>query len=423
MKKLNLIFISFVMLVLTSNSLLLAQSDYETVQSFKNKTQQIQDSIKNASSLDELDNLEYQIGQLRLNFLKNQDLLDKSLYPDNFESSIEKLRASLKLRKGDFSKINVLQSEVTQLQSQVDLLNTRNTELIAQVKTLEEQSKTDKSKLAKLQKSMAELRASMKKRDDLVMAMLDSLMPAPYRGTQTLSAKEKNKIYSETKKNNLIDNIKKSISDNIKFLQVTTLTPDDIDAIQKQQSQFESLWKGIGPKIIDAYSEKGKSVNHLKEIDSSFTNWHDALIQQTWNSVRDKFNQYHIILSRFSNGNEFTSTVTSYIDDERKNIKAKGNIAAESSYKTFADSAWFGNVKQNWVPFLIDNKMFSEAQKDTIENHIAQWKAELNPNEFNWLYLIVIALLVVIAIIVFVKRKPKDVNKKPEVINQESDKS
>ncbi len=420
MKKLNFIFIALVAFVLTSSSLLLAQSDYETVQSFKNLTQQIQDSIKNASSLDDLDKLEYRIGQLHLNFLKNQDLLDKSLYPDDFESSIEKLRASLKLRKGDFSQINVLQTEVTQLQSQVDILNTRNTELMAQVNTLEEQSKTDKSKLAKLQKSIAELRASMNKRDQLVMAMLDSLMPAPYRGAQQLSAKEKSKIYSEVKKNNIIENIKKSISDNINFLKVTTLTPDDIDAIEKQQSQFESLWKGIGPKIIEAYAEKGKNVNHLKEIDSSFTNWHDALVQQTWNSVRDKFNQYHIILSRFSNGQEFTNTVTSFIDDERKNIKAKGQEASESSYKIFADSAWFGNVKQSWVPFLIDNKMFGEAQKDTIENHIALWKAEINPGGFNWLYLIIIGLLVVVAILFFVLRKPKGVKKEPENVNQES---
>ena len=420
MNKLNFIFIALVAFVLTSSSLLLAQSDYETVQSFKNMTQQIQDSIKNASSLDDLDKLEYRIGQLHLNFLKNQDLLDKSLYPDDFESSIEKLRASLKLRKGDFSQINVLQTEVTQLQSQVDILNTRNTELMAQVNTLEEQSKTDKSKLAKLQKSIAELRASMNKRDQLVMAMLDSLMPAPYRGAQQLSAKEKSKIYSEVKKNNIIENIKKSISDNINFLKVTTLTPDDIDAIEKQQSQFESLWKGIGPKIIEAYAEKGKNVNHLKEIDSSFTNWHDALVQQTWNSVRDKFNQYHIILSRFSNGQEFTNTVTSFIDDERKNIKAKGQEASESSYKIFADSAWFGNVKQSWVPFLIDNKMFGEAQKDTIENHIALWKAEINPGGFNWLYLIIIGLLVVVAILFFVLRKPKGVKKEPENVNQES---
>ncbi len=417
MKKLNLILFVFIALVLSSSSLLLAQSDYQIVQSFKNKVQQIQDSIKNASSSDELDKLEYQIGQLRLNNLKNQDLLDKGLYPDDFESSIEKLRASLKLRNGDFSQINVLQSEVTQLQSQVDLLNARNTELIAQVQSLEEQSKTDKSKLAKLQKSIAELKASMSKRDDLVMAMLDSLMPAPYRGAQSLSTKEKNKIYSETQKNDIIANIKKSISDNIAFLKVTTLTPNDIDAIQEQQGKFENLWKGIGPKIIDAYSAKGKSVNHLKEIDSSFTNWHDALIQQTWNSVRDNFNQHHIILSKFSSGSEFTNTVTSYIDDERKNIQAKGKEAAESSYKTFADSAWFGNVKQTWVPFLIDNKMFSEAQKDTIENHITQWKAEISPNEFNWLYLIIIVLLVVIAVIFFVKRKSKNDNDQTKNVN------
>ena len=106
--------------------------------------------------------------------------------------------------------------------------------------------------------------------------------------------------------------------------------------------------------------------------------------------------------------------------DERKNIKARGKEAAESSFKVFVDSTWFNDVKQSWVPFLIDHKMFSEAQKDTIENHIALWKAELNPGGFNWLYLIIIVLLVAIAILFFVKRKPKEIEKKPENVDEES---
>ncbi len=417
MKKLNFIFISIFALVMIFSSLLSAQSDYEIVQNFKNAKQKIEQSIKDASTLTELNNLEYKIGQLHLDFLKNKDLLDKSLYPDDFESSFNNLKATLKLRKSDFSQIDVLQTEVTQLQSQVDLLNEKNTELINQVQALEVESKKDKSRIAQLEKSIAELRASMKKRDDLVMNMLDSLMPPPYRGAKELSAKEKRQIYSEAKKNNIIANLKRSIDDNIKFVKVTTLTPDDIEAIKKQQNDFVSLWQSIGPKIIDIYSGKGQNINQLKEIDSSFTSWHDALTQQIWNSIRDKFNQHNIILSRFNNGEDFTNTLTYYINDEIKNVNTKEKENAEKSYKTFTDSVWFGEVKPNWVPYLINNKMLSEAQKNTIENNIAQWNAEVYPGGFNWIYLIIIVLVVVIVILFFVRRKQKEVKNGHENIN------
>ena len=411
MKKLNFIFISIVALFIISSSSIQAQSDYEIVQKFKNEKQEIEKSIKNASSLDELDKLQYKIGQFRLDFLKHKDLLDKGLYPDDFDSSIEQLKATLTLRKTDFSQINDLQTEVTQLQSQVDILNTRNTELINKVQTLDAQSKKDKSRISQLEKSIAELQASMKKRDELVMNMLDSLLPPPYRGGQQLSSKEKQKVYSEIKKNNIIANLKRSINDNIKFLEVTTLTPKDIDAIKKQQNEFMSLWHSIGPKIVDIYSEKGENVNHLKEIDSSFTSWHDALTQQIWNSVREKFNQHNIILSRFTSGKDFTNKVTAYINDERKNIKAKGEESAEKSYNNFADSVWFGDVKPNWVPYLIDNNMLTTAQKDTIENHISLWKSEVSPEGFKWIYLI-IALIIIIIAVLFVIKRSKDIKNK-----------
>jgi hypothetical protein len=200
-------------------------------------------------------------------------------------------------------------------------------------------------------------------------------------------------------------------------VKVTTLTPDDIEAIKKQQNDFVSLWQSIGPKIIDIYSGKGQNINQLKEIDSSFTSWHDALTQQIWNSIRDKFNQHNIILSRFNNGEDFTNTLTYYINDEIKNVNTKEKENAEKSYKTFTDSVWFGEVKPNWVPYLINNKMLSEAQKNTIENNIAQWNAEVYPGGFNWIYLIIIVLVVVIVILFFVRRKQKEVKNGHENIN------
>ncbi len=406
MIKTKINFLMTIFFIFVSSSFLSAQSDYDIVQGFKNKQNQIEQSIKNANSNDELNNIESQISKLRSDYLKNKELLDKSLYPIDFETSIENLKTSVTLRKGDYVQIDVLQTKVTQLQSQVDELNAKNTELINQVQRLESESKKDKSRISQLEKSIAELKSSLRKRDELVMNMLDSLI---LNGDKDLTAKEKQEIYSEAKKNNVVENIKRSVRDNIKFLEVTTLTREDIDEIKKQQNDYEKLWKNVGPKIVDIYSEKGENVNSLKEIDSSFTKWHDALNMQVWNTIRNKFSAHNINLGKFSTGRGFTAILSGFIDDEIKNAKVKSKSEAESAYNTFADTVWFGDVKPNWVPFLIDNKMLSEDQKDSIDNKISQWKDEVNPGGFNWLYLIIGVLVIVVVVMFFVKRKPKEI--------------
>jgi chromosome segregation ATPase len=385
----------------------LAQSDYETVQNFKTKAMAIDDSIKNATTLEDLQNAGYKIDQLRSDYLDKKDLLDKSLYPLDFDKTFENLRMAYDLRKGDFTKIDVLQTQVSSLTEQVDLLNQRNTELISRVQTLEAESKKDKSRIIQLERTVADLKASLQKRDELVLSMIDSLVPPSYRQKSELSSEEKQKVFSEAQKNNVLNNIKKSLQDNIKFLQVATLAPEDLTEIQRQFDQFAKLWRSVGPKLVSVYAEKKAGTGELKEIDQTFNAWRNAISQQAWDSVRRSFADYGINLQTFSSGKEFTNTVSSFIKDEIKNIGIKDKEDSRNTYKSFADSAWFGEVKPTWVPYLLENKMFTEAQKDTIETHISQWKSSLYGTDLTWLYVIIGLIVVVIGVILIMRRKPK----------------
>lgn len=401
----RMIFIIF--LLINFNAAVIAQSDYELVQSFKEKYQQLEKEIKGASSLQEIESISPQIEKFRKDYLKYQKLLDKSLYPEDFNGSIENLRKALLLRKDDFTQIDVLQTEVVVLKNQLDELNKKNTELINQVQLLEAQTKTDTRKIAELERRVAELRVSLRQRDELVFSMLDSIIPVNYRQSD-LSSAEKQKIFSETKEKNIVENIKKSIHDNIRFLIITDLNPEDINEIKQQQEEFSGIWKNAGPKIVEIYQEKGEKVNNLKEIDSLFTIWRNTLKREIWGSIRDEFMTHGITFNKFSNGDEFTSNVTSYIEDEIKNADVKGDSEVESIYKTFVDTVWYGKIKPDWIPYLIDNSMLNENQKDSIENKISTWKAEVNPEAFNWLYVIIAVLLIFILILLFAKRKPKE---------------
>ena len=386
---------------------LYAQQDYQTVQNFKDKEQEIENAIRDADSLSQLNQISSDIEKLKNDYSQHKSLLDKSLYPEDFNSSIDKLNQQLSLRKGDFTQINVLQTQVVELKDQFDQINQRNNELISQVSLLEEQSKKDKQKIVLLEKSVSELRASIKKRDDLVVTMIDSLIPASSR-VNNMSLEQKQKVISEAKKVNLLSNITRSIRDNIKFIELTKLNPDDIEQMKKQEEDFAKMWRNVGPKIIDIYSERGENINHLKEIDSAFTEWHYAINNEPWNTIREDYAKYNINLPKFSSGKQFVQAMDLYIDDQIKNVKVKGKEEAEQEYKYFVDSVWFSQVKTKWIPYLSENNMIQTVQKDSIENKISQWNDEIHPSKFSWLYIIIGLLVILIAFLLLRRRNPKE---------------
>jgi hypothetical protein len=408
MKNCSLFFLSIAFLGFLSGNLIHAQSDYKIVQDFKAKYQELRQAIEDADSLEQLSDIQTQIEDFSNDSSPNKALLDKSLYPEDFNSSIENLRNALTLRKGDFTQITVLKTQVGELKVQVDQLNAKNTELINQVQLLDDQSKKDKAKINQLERSVAQLKASLRQRDDLVMTMLDSLMPANYRVKEELTAAEKQKVYSEAQKANIISNIQRAINDNIRFMEVTALKPEDIDEIKRQERDFAKIWRNVGPKIIEIYSEKNQNVNYLKDIDAAFNRWNAAITQEAWNSVGEEFKNRGINLTKFSSGKEFVKSVSSYADDEIKNKDVKGEEESENTYKTFADTVWFGKVKQTWVPFLQDNKMLSDSQKDTIEVKLSQWKDEVSPGGFKWIYVVIAVLIIIILYLLTRRRSPEE---------------
>lgn len=404
-----------ILILLLFNLTVFAQQDYNTVKKFKESLQEIELAIKDADSLYQLDNIEIQIDNLEKKYSVMKTLLDKSLYPDDFNISIAKLRKELFTRKGDFTKITILTTEVSELTLQLEQLNEQNLELISKVQTLTETSKSDHQKISQLQKSIASLRISLKKRDELVISILDNLLPSGFTSVGNLSPNEKQKIISKAGKTNIIDNIENAIDENIKFLQVTDLDPGDIEAMNDKRQKFKNTWENIGGKISEVYSAKGKSIYNLTKIGSSFAKWKTAINMAAWKSINNSFVNNGINLNRFSNGNEFTGVIKTFITNEIENEELETESPG-NKYETFADSVWFGNVKPDWVPFLIENNLLTEAQKDTIEANIARWKDVAEPTTLrSWIYIFAgILILIIIFLVARKNTNKRSVNNMPD---------
>ena len=398
---------TFIVLLLSGYFFLIsAQSDFEIVESFKAKLQKISSQIENADSLQQLNLVNGEIAELEQEFKTHKNLLDKSLYPDDFSKSLASLNNEFLLRQRDFITIDILQTEVVELSSQVEFLNRRNNELLVKIQDLEAIRNKDKKTIAKLENLVADLRANIYKRDRMVIEMVDSLMPPLMREKANLTAEDKQEIISDEEKGNVLTNVKRTINDNTRFLEVTSLKPKDLTEIRKQQSEFSKTWRYIGLKLIDVYSDDEQKSGEIKTIDSLFTRWYRAVDREAWSTMREEFSENDIQLQKFSDAEQFKGVLISFINDEIKNIGVKSETESKNIFVNFVDSTWFDSIQPTWMPYLLDNKLITGAQKDEIETKISEWKSGLFPSMW-WIYLIIALVIIGTIIFIVLRRKPK----------------
>jgi len=371
-----------------------AQSDYEIVQNFKQKFAQLEKSINSAKTFVELNSLVTNIDRFRADYIEHKKLLDNSLYPDNFEKAFNKLNLAFVIRNQDFTIIDILQIENLQLKEQIVVLNKRNTDLINKIQEYEYINKKDSQKIVELKRLVKNLKLSLRKRDEVIISLVDSLMPQLMKDQEQLSRAEGNLVYIEAEKNNLLANVKRSLQDNIRFIEVTALEPDDLKEIQEQQGRFLDFWKKAGTKLVDIYAEKKEKAKEIKEIDSLFVQWNYTLEQEAWMNIKGEFAYNDIHLLEFTNGEDFTNTLLSFIKDKIKTIGVKSSEESDKTYTLFADSTWFKIISPKWLPYLIDNKLLFAEQKRKIESKIADWKGRLTPASFDWIYVLVAVIAV-----------------------------
>lgn len=386
-----------------------AQSDYEKTQNFKKQFKLLEDAIKNAATLDECNSIGENIEKLKNDFAGDKSLLDKSLYPDNFESSFTKIEKALEVRKGDFTQIVELKTEVGTLKTQVSDLSQRNQNLIVQIKQLNLKGEKDAATIASLQKLVTELKSNIQQRDMLVRDIVDSLLTEFVKSPSTLNEAEKQALISKIDSKDLFYNVERTISDNIQFMKVTQLLPEDLADMKNQYVDFNKMWTQIGVKLSDVYLNRKDKATQLANIDALFADWNSRINDEIWGQVSKLFREKRVSLLPFKSGDQFVNSVNSFVDDEIKNLGVKRSTESENTYFAFTDSVYFKTVQPTWVPILIETKMMTEANKDSIESRIAMWQAKVAPkSEFNWIYIALGAVIVVLVIALFMKGRRKN---------------
>lgn len=400
------IFLS-VLLFLIMNALMIAQSDYETLQNFKSQYKQIEESIKNVSSVDECIVISEKINNLRNDFAGNKTFFNKALYPENFESTFVKIENALETKKADLTQISTLTTQVGTLQTQVTELNQKNEELIKQINELMLKSGKDQETIAELKRLVGQLRGNISQRDLLVRDLVDSLLVEFIKSPQNLNQKESQAIMSKVNKANLFYNVERTIADNIQFTKVTQMTAEDFSQMKKQYRDFDKVWKQIGPRLSSVYLNKKQKKSEIAQIDSLFIQWNDQIDGGIWRSINNLFIRKGIYLAPFNNSNLFVGNVNAFIDEEIKNLGIKSKSESEDVFYTFTDSVYNKTFSNKWLPVLIENNMMTQSQKNILDLKIETWKKEATSSFSYWVYIITIVIILLVVVYIFQRTKKK----------------
>jgi hypothetical protein len=226
---------------------------------------------------------------------------------------------------------------------------------------------------------IAKLRQNLQERDNLIFALVDSLFKQYDKEVASMNDVEKRGLSGKFEKRNVLTNIKKSIAENLQFLESTSLAPNDFAEIARQHQRFASQWKGLGPKLASIYLSGKQKKNEVALVDSLLSMWSTKVDQSTWKALASLLTKGGIQLKPFSNGAEFTAHFSEYVGSEINNSKKESEDVMAKRFNTFNDLVWKTDLKPTWLPMLMETGKITAVQKSEIEKQFGFWQSAVTP--------------------------------------------
>lgn len=421
-------------------SQLLAQSDYRITQEFKSRHRSFEIAIEYAKTADELEKIKKEIAEFKNDFRGNKELLNRALYPNNFESSFKTLDKKIEYTNKKLTEISTLKTKVQNVEadfakvsdelkiltSEVSILRKSNHQLMAELQAFKSGYRGSKGSIDSLRNLVAELKKGISKRDTLIKEIMDNVFMTAEHKVSMMDDSQRKQIKTRIQGTSLIDNIRTLINDNIGFLNASTFTHEDLNELNKELTDFEERWNHFGPKLFDIYSDDQSNKDKLTEIDTLIANWEFALGNSIWKSIHNIFTSHNISINEFSDSLEFKNAVLSYIDKQISGINDPVELQKDKDYIFFSDKVWKENIKSDWLPLLLSSNQISQNTIMEIENKLDQWNdSSTGSKSYFVLGIIILLALIIIVSIILVRKKNKtsskviDVSLKEDVKNYE----
>jgi hypothetical protein len=397
------------------------KSDRAIVDAFEKTVKGLYRAADSAKTIQDCADMNTALEELEKEFVVHKPLLDRALYPDDYSKSINNLKGRLLVRQKDlgvietqFARIVELENQVRELSGRITDVTQENERLMKAVKTLTESYAISKETTAankqvfdSLQAVIGKLRQNLQERDNLIFALVDSLFKQYDKNIASMSDADKHGLSGKFEKRNVMMNIKKSIADNLQFLESMNLSPNDYAEIARQHQRFSSQWKGLGPKLAGIYLTGKQKKNEVALIDSMLSMWSAKVDQSTWKALASLMNKGGIQLKPFSNGTEFTANFTEFVGAEINNTKQEQEDVRAKRYNTFNDIVWKTDLKPTWLPVLTESGKITADQKTAIEKQFEYWHSAVTPvSPIVYGFVIILLAIVIWSLSRYIRKKP-----------------
>lgn len=384
------------------------QSDYEIQKSFKKQYKHYQKELNTSSSPEEVKTLMDSIKVLDRKYHEHYELLNKALYPETYAQKMDELRKSsvqtldrLRTIKQQDKKMSKLQNQLATYQDSFEQIRQHSDSL----KRAMQKSINSEKRLSALVRNY---RKSLEKRDDLILAFIDS-MGVTYQNMDLAEIRNLEKV---DQKGHLKSNgdalkmIHKITQENLRILQKNNenLRLQDYMRMSQVQYQFQNMWKRLGDKFQKVYN--GKNADQLaSEIDKNVSEWNQELRNQTLAALHDTLKADNIEIGNFSSGQEFYTAVKSYLDSKIKKSKEDHSKAAYKDFKQFQQ--FWNKVEVQWSDNFVDAGLVTRDQMASINNKVDMWAENAQPNRSNniLVYLLGASVLLAVALGVMLIRE------------------
>jgi hypothetical protein len=404
-----------ILLIISAVSLTARQkSDRATVDKFEKTVKELYRSSDSAKTVQDCADIGASIDELEKEFEPHKVLLDRSLYPDDYSKTITNLKGRLLVRQKDlgvietqFVRISELEGQVRELSGKIANLTQENDKLMGDAKNLQAAVTTDQALFDSLKSVINKLQQNLKDRDNLIFALLDSLFMQYDKNVASMNDMEKQGISGKLERRNVLTSIKKSISDNLKFLESTNLTPGDYAQIAKQHQKFSGQWKGLGPKLANIYLSGKQKKNEVALIDSMLSTWSVKVDESTWKALASLMKKGGVELKPFSNGTELTANFTEFVSNETSNPKQEPGDVLAKRFNTFNDIVWKTDFEPTWLQVLTESGKITADQKATIEKQYEQWQGAVTPvSPIVYVLLVVVIAIIAWSLSRYMRKKP-----------------
>jgi hypothetical protein len=396
------------------------QSDYVTVQLFRTTAQSISKNVDKANSVQECAELNASIDALEKEFAHNKTLLTKAIYPDGYEGTIERLRGKLLVRQKDLGfiesqvvRITELETTVRGLSDQLQKLNMQNDKLLADIQMLTKnvQKLTGDlfdaaTPLDSLRNMIVRLHQGLQDRDALIFALADSLFLQYDKNVSDMKDIEKQGLLGKIERHNIVSNVKRSIMDNVTFLETTQLKGSDLVTLIRQQKRFQSQWAGIAPKLTSIYISGKARKYEVSTVDSMLSVWGDKVDNAMWRSLNSLFKEKGFFVKEFRNGEEFSTNFITFLSEQIQNPNEETNDTRFKLLTNFYENLWLTDLNATWLPALTELSKISNSQRKEIETKVEKWRSTVSPGA-SWLIYVLVLLGVLLIPILAIRLFPK----------------